>query len=295
MYKDRGQGKNYIENLASDIMRKGILVLLAVMVILASLAFVNALPSVAPEVTNQLTGDGKINAIIYVTSADLRDQVIASLPENDSRLIKKMLGGIGFVAEINKRALDILANNSDIKEIYWDSPMGMTIIDDPQEPPAPIESKTLPYVDPTILPVFENQTRVDVLVRLIDISNITIEGTFEERRNLLIKRNEILAPALDNFLSNLAADDVIVTFKHTGEFTAQVTKEGFELLSNDPRVKEIWLEYKGIGYAANDEVITAPQNNVSQDQAETKSPELAKPQSFFQKIINFFKSLFRIK
>lgn len=111
-------------------------------------------------------------------------------------------------------------------------------------------TQTPPYVDPTILPAFENQTWVRMLVRLVDNSNITIQGTNEERWNLSMQKTEFLTSEVQKFVINLSESEIKDIREHTGEFTAYITKEGLDRLSNNPRVKEIILAYMEAGYGA---------------------------------------------
>ena len=147
-------------------------------------------------------------------------------------------------------------------------------------------NQTLPYVDSSILPAFENQAWIRVLVRLVDNSNITIAGTKEQRVMLSKQRDEWFNQVIDDVLTALSQSEFNLVSKRFNGFSGDIRKSGFDKLANDLRVSEINLAYGASGYAAEN-------NSAELNQTETKPPEAVKPLSFFQRIINFFKSLFR--
>ncbi|MFH0831878.1 MAG: hypothetical protein V1886_03370 [archaeon] len=123
-------------------------------------------------------------------------------------------------------------------------------------------NSTLPYIDQEILRAFENSTWVRVLVRLVDNSNIIIEGTKEERKNLSSQRDLFLNLQLEEFLSNILENETKNIRKHIGEFTADMTKEGFNKIVNDSRINEILLSYTAPGYATENTSLTENETTI---------------------------------
>ncbi|MFH0831877.1 MAG: S8 family serine peptidase [archaeon] len=111
------------------------------------------------------------------------------------------------------------------------------------------------HIDPAIMKAFENQSEVRILVRLIGTSNITITGTKEQRRELSAQRDQLLRLTVEDFLTNYSENETKNIRKHIGEFTADMTKEGFNKIVNDSRINEILLSYTAPGYAILDESV----------------------------------------
>ncbi|MCX5698659.1 MAG: hypothetical protein NTX01_03045 [Candidatus Omnitrophica bacterium] len=211
--------------------------------------------------------------------SNFSDTIIANLPPEGLRSVAELSNGFG--AFITKEVFDILANDSRITRIYYSTPIYGA-------------SNPKPYIDPAVITAFEqNQTWVDVYVVIVDISNITFQGTKEERRVLVDQKNAVLRIALENILENYSERELNMIYKSNGDFDASITKEGLDKLSNDFRIKEIHLEYKGTGYASSDnQNISLQQPNKIENQTQIKTPSQLKSKTFFQNIIDFFKALF---
>jgi hypothetical protein len=145
-----------------------------------------------------------------------------------------------------------------------------------------MQNQTLPYVDPQAIAAFENQTWVRVIAKFPSV-NLT-----------------------DAVISNFPPTDFMLIKKlQTGDtFSANITKKAFDILINDSSLEWVYLEQPVHGVSAgnpltlinNTENKTEDnQSNLTDTNQEIKNSDVAKPKSFFQKIINFFKSLFRWK
>lgn len=286
-------------------MRKNALVLLAVIVVLMGFSFVNALPSIDPEIMKAFENnyssaevwikyrvDTPINEsneeemIAYYQNITISKLAFSYIPESEMNITRATLLGFApnFVAIVNKQGFEKMATDSRVTEISL--LQKAYLADNPQ-------NQTLPYVDPAILTYFEqNQTWVGVLVILVDNTNITITGTRAERLNMTKYKNQILKATVEEFILNYSSNEVVDVHTFPREFSAEITRQGFDKLINDYGVSEIYLAYNGTSSGSNNIQII---ENQAENQTEIKSPEPAKPQSFFQRVINFFKSLFRLK
>lgn len=238
-----------------------------------------------------LPKEEKINLLNQIEEykKNISEQIRANLTAAEFNVTRVAIDGTVFFGSITKKGLEKLNSSCYIKNIAI--PLRGSGAENQ-------ENQTLPSVDPAIIPAFENSTRVRVLVRLIDVSNITVEGTKEQRRNLSNTRYYLLREYVDTFLASFPQTEISNIRRHSGEFTADITKRGLDILSSDSRVTEIILAYTGgsWGIAAEDNSnISASQNNTIENQTQSPHPEAPKPISFFQRIINFFKSLFGIK
>jgi|GEM_PF-5690861 len=125
-------------------------------------------------------------------------------------------------------------------------------------------NQTSPYVDPAILTVFEqNQTWVSVIIALLDNSNITVQGTKEERRNLSNQRADWFRVVEEIIVSNLSNSDIRNIRKHVGAFDAEISRQGFDKLANDTRIEKVILNYGGSPSIAIDQNQSMPQNTSS--------------------------------
>jgi len=118
------------------------------------------------------------------------------------------------------------------------------------------ESNYTVKYDPVILEAFNNQTRVPVLVRLVDNSNITVTGSKDERRVLSSQRDEWFKPVLDEVLVTLSDDDIRDVSKHISEFRGEISEEGFYKLLNNSKVNEIIWDNIPLPEAATNENIS---------------------------------------
>ena len=105
-------------------------------------------------------------------------------------------------------------------------------------------NSTVEY-DPAILDAFNNQSWVNVIVRLVDNSNITITSTKEEKTELIRQRDGWFEPKIDEVLSTLSEDEFVSLRKLSNGFGGSITIEGFDKLINNPAVSEIQLDIGG--------------------------------------------------
>ena len=292
-------------------MRKTVLILMAVMVVLASIASISAQTDkyIEPAAIKAFENNDSIAEIWVTYSVDspinesnewdmmgyYRNITISKLafsyiPENEMNITKAALSAFrpSFVAIATKDGFEELSNDSRVISIYLEKKAYLADSSIENNTNAS-ENQTLPSVDSAILAAFEqNQTWVRVDVILADSSNITIHGTKEERRNLSMQRDEWLRSMAVKILFTLSENESKNINEIVGAFSIDVTREGFDKLSTDSRISAIALAYNVPGYGATNVSIT-------ENQTEIKTPDVVKPQSFFQKIISFFKSLFNWK
>jgi hypothetical protein len=240
----------------------------------------------------------------YFSQAE--DKVLSTLNSSDFELTYKFASINAFTGFIKQSGLEKLKDNPSVLTIEGNKQLylsGMININDPGEVKTPekalinnIENQTLSYVDPEILKAFDNQTWVSVFVVPVDNSNITVQGTNEERRNLSNQRAEWFRLAEEIIISNLSSTNIQNVRKHIGSFDAEISRQGLDDLVNDKRIEKVILNYGGSPSIAIDQNQSIPENtSISRNLTEIKISDKAKPQSFFQKIINFFRSLFRWK
>lgn len=89
------------------------------------------------------------------------------------------------------------------------------------------------------LKIINNEVWLKVIVRLKDNSGIIVEGTKEERKELIEQKEEWFKPRIDEVLSTLSEKDIRVAGKSSDGFDGLISEEGFEKLINDDRIKEI--------------------------------------------------------
>lgn len=288
-------------------MKKGILFLLALMVILASFAFVRAQttnPYIDPGILKAFENQTWVSVFIVpvdnsnITVAGTNEErwnlsnqrggwfrlaeeiIISNLSDTDIRNVRKHVGSVD--AEISRQGLDNLADDKRIEKV---------ILSYGGSPSIAIEqNQTLPYVDPFILPAFENQTWVRVSVRYVGDIPVTFDN---EQEMVVYYFNSSIAKSFFSYIPATEIKNI-----HGGltalqpYFSAEVTEEGFYKLVNDSRVTKIYLS-RTIS-TLGDETQKENKTNISipENQSEIKTPEVTKPQSFFQKAVNFFKRLF---
>ena len=97
--------------------------------------------------------------------------------------------------------------------------------------------------DSNLLKAFEGAKWVSIFVSIKDTSGITIskEDSIDIQRSKDLKRNTMLISITDNILSNLSDQEFQLKSKSEfgGFFAGNITREGFEKLLNEGRVKEI--------------------------------------------------------
>lgn len=198
-------------------MRKGILVLLAVMVILAGFSLASAssnetnhsqnescIPSVFidPKVTVALQNNESVyvgvgirdmsgivinpsmprkESIILLNQIEeykrnISEQIRSNLTLDEFNVTRVAIDGTIFFGRITRKGLEKLNSSCYIKNIAI--PLRGSGSDE--------ENQTLPYVDPAIYQNFDSEGWVPVIVRTIDISNITINPDDPVEKNLRI-------------------------------------------------------------------------------------------------------------
>ena len=88
----------------------------------------------------------------------------------------------------------------------------------------------VPSYDPKIVDAFDNQTWIRVVVVIRDTSNITLTGTTEERRNLLIEKDAWFSREIDDLFKEFQDTQIRDLRKRSGGFGADITKEEFYFL-----------------------------------------------------------------
>ena len=301
-------------------MKKGILIILLI-IVLFSLSFVNAVEPVnetnisveydleiLEAFDNQTKAGVKVelndNSNITITGTKeerkellkqkdkwfepVTDEVLAELSEDEFILQRESLRG--FSGEITKEGFDKLINDTRVKAIYLDKVVYGVDSEN--------ESNYTACYDSEILEAFETQTEVRVIVRLADNSNITITGTKEEKIELMIQRDEWFMSETEKFLSTLSKDKFNVLSNISDGFVGMITKEGFDILINNTKVSEIYLDIIGnVALDENDitENITTPKSIPPiEKESESKLTKIEE-KSWFSKLIQFFRSLFRLK
>src|SRR3989338_563395 len=136
----------------------------------------------------------------------------------------------GLWGQLNKNGFAKLVHNPSIKSISLTSN---------------INGGYASSFDPSILKVFTNQTWVRISIRLVDNSHIIINGTKEEKRELLRQRDEWFKENTQEFLSNLSDDNIHILSNISDGFVAMVTKEGFDELVNNRQVMSVNLDIIG--------------------------------------------------
>ncbi len=161
----------------------------------------------------------------------------------------------------------------------------------------------LPYIDQEILESFENSTWVEIMVGIRDNTGINISqsDTKEQQTAKKMAKKAIFDPIIDAILSNLTEEEfnLKVRFLSGSQFYGEITKEGFDKISNNSNIAEIYLPpppaHASIPRAENFEEKKVT-GNISENETineKTKQFEVnkEKKESLFDKIINFLKSI----
>ncbi len=96
--------------------------------------------------------------------------------------------------------------------------------------------------DSEILDALETQSKVRAIIILKDNSRITIEGTKEERGNLLKQRDDWFEPRIDEILSSLFVEEFILIRRTSDGFFGEMSKNGLEKLVCDNRISAIYMD-----------------------------------------------------
>ena len=140
---------------------------------------------------------------------------------------------------------------------------------------------SLQHIDPEILTAFENSTRVEVFVKY----NGDMQVTLQNEEELAIYYANITTTK--NLFSHITEKAMNITESQLSalspSFVADITKEGFQRLANDSRVRSIGLVRQ---------LTTFLNESISLIKNETTIVEIEEPKSWFSGIIDFFRSLF---
>ena len=106
---------------------KIIISVLVVLIVVSMIGVVSAeIDTSDPEyikVLNVINESKWVEVIIGVTSADMREDVIASLLETEIKLINRWSRGNKFSGEITREGLNKLVNNSNVEWVNLDKPL----------------------------------------------------------------------------------------------------------------------------------------------------------------------------
>ena|SRR3989338_5103230 len=166
----------------------------------------------------------------------------------------------GLWGQLNKNGFAKLVHNPSIKSISLTSN---------------INGGYASSFDPSILKVFTNQTWVRISIRLVDNSHIIINGTKEEKRELLRQRDEWFKENTQEFLSNLSDDNIHILSNISDGFVAMVTKEGFDSFLNYSVIGEIHIDAKGTT-VVNDALGVTKENASLVNETQDQIPERVK-------------------
>lgn len=96
-------------------------------------------------------------------------------------------------------------------------------------------------VDPQVNKKFENESKVLVIIKLRDISNISVKTDNKQLDDVFSKRSKIFQTSERDTLSSLDPSDfeVLFTFDSWNGFAGYVSSSGLEKLKNNPLVERI--------------------------------------------------------
>ncbi len=199
------------------------LILLAVMVIFASFAFVMAesvnetnqsalanLPWISPSVYEALNKSEWVSVGVFVNSIDVIDNIIHTLPENDFQLERRGAENLSFfVGNITRKGLDILANNSNVSRIIYERWIPVAS-DNPQNQTNLTVSV---FIDPQVPLEFEKSEWVYVGVPIKDTSGIYIDPKWpkEEKINLSLQKEEYNRKIQEQIVADLSKEEFNLT------------------------------------------------------------------------------------
>lgn len=139
--------------------------------------------------------------------------------------------------------------------------------------------------------VQENQTKPRIS------SELKFNGSGWAPVVILVNSEEVI----DNVIASLPSTNFIFTKKMAGNegFIGEISQKGLDILANNSNVKAVESNapIHMIETPEKDSYPTLINNteNITQNQTEIESQDITTPKSFFQIIINFFKSLFGLK
>jgi len=111
------------------------------------------------------------------------------------------------------------------------------------EPPFEIDpnilNSTTVDFNPNILEAFESGSKLIVIVRLVDRSNIVVEGTIEEIKTLMKQRDRWFDPQILEVISSLSTSDLEDLGQLSDGFSAQINLQTFNQLIMNPKVRAI--------------------------------------------------------
>lgn len=100
----------------------------------------------------------------------------------------------------------------------------------------------IPNYDPKILESFENGVEwVEIKVDLNDYSNITLTGTKEEKKEAIKQIDDWFKLVINEVLNTFSETEMKLSKKTLRGFRGEITKEGFNKLIKDMRVKAVYF------------------------------------------------------
>ena len=90
-----------------------------------------------------------------------------------------------------------------------------------------------------ILKISDNQVWIRLLIRLNDNSGIEIIGTTDKKIELMKQRDKWFEPVIEDVLFDLSESEIKDIRRRSDGFSAMITKDSFNKLTDDPRIKKI--------------------------------------------------------
>lgn len=159
---------------------------------------------------------------------------------------------------------------------------------------------SLPYVDPQIEVLFQNQTLVKIMIVLKDTTGISITQTDTKEQQGIKKEaktaifNNTSRLILSNFSEmEFELDDIFISGR---QFYGHASKDGFLKLAQDPRIAEIYVTPQVLYTTPLIKRDFNKSENISiEEPPENKSVMTIEKDSgsIFTKFINFCKTLFK--
>ncbi|NQV09119.1 S8 family serine peptidase, partial [Candidatus Woesearchaeota archaeon] len=98
------------------------------------------------------------------------------------------------------------------------------------------------------LDIIDNKVWLRVMIRLKDNSQKIISGTKEEKIELIKQKEEWFEPVIEDVLKTLSEEDMKIAGKSSNGFDGLISKQGFEKLIRNEKVKEInWPKRGAVG------------------------------------------------
>ena len=246
----------------------------------ADVIFSDAGVKYSSEIKDKFNQTEKVYVYIELNNNSEEDIFLSNLSNDEFKFIKKH--SYLIVGEINEDVFDKLVNDNRIKEIYPNN-YYYTFFD----------GHSLEY-DSSIIKKFEeeNQTWVWVIVSLKDDSNIVLDGTQEERKNLSRQKSIWFEGKIEEIINSLFDEEFEPTGSNDRGFSGKITREGFDKLINDSRIKDVYLNTE---VQATDSGVPSPisKEEITEDTERNESEQLEETTKFslFKSISYFFNKM----